>query len=150
MQRSLTHQKPLTLFVYIFFFVIYESLSSIYLFLPPMLAVLFVLFAKALQSGNTISVLLISFCLVVFEAENGYLLFSSIIYFALIYKFVLPKLNKNFSCNSCINISYVLLAYLGYYLFCMLLANIFLLPAPSISYYIVYYIIIEFLIVSVL
>ena len=150
MQRSITHQKPLTLFAYIFFFIVYESLSSIYPFLPPLLAVLFVLFAKALKSGDTLLVLLISFCLVVFEAEYGYLLFSTIIYFVLVYKFVLPQLNKNFSCNSCINISYVLLAYLGYYLFCVLLANIFLLPMPSIDYYIVYYIIIEFLIVSIL
>ncbi len=150
MQRSLTHQKPLTLFAYIFFFIIYESLSSIYLFLPPLLAVLFVLFAKALKSGNTISVLLVSLCLVVFEAENGYLLFSSIIYFSLVYKLLLPKLNKNFSCKSCINISYVLLAYLGYYLFCTVLANIFLLPMPSISFYIIYYIVIEFFIVSIL
>ncbi len=150
MQRSITHQKPLTLFAYIFFFVIYESLSSIYLFLPPLLAVLFVLFAKALKSGNTVSVLLVSFCLVVFEAENGYLLFSTIIYFAIVYKFIMPQLNKNFSCNSCINISYVLLAYLGYYLFCILLSNIFLLPMPSINYYIIYYIVIEFFIVSIL
>ncbi len=150
MQRSITHQKPLTLFAYIFFFVIYESLSSIYLFLPPLLAVLFVLFAKALKSGNTVSVLLVSFCLVVFEAENGYLLFSTIIYFAIVYKFIMPQLNKNFSCNSCINISYVLLAYLGYYLFCILLSNIFMLPMPSINYYIIYYIIIEFFIVSIL
>ncbi len=150
MQRSITHQKPLALFAYIFFFVIYESLSSIYLFLPPLLAVLFVLFAKALKSNNTVSVLLVSFCLVVFEAENGYLLFSTIIYFAIIYKFIMPQLNKNFSCNSCINISYVLLAYLGYYLFCVLLANIFMLPMPSINYYIIYYIVIEFFIVSIL
>lgn len=150
MQRSISNQKPLTLFIYVVLFAIYESLSSIYLFLPPLLAVLFVLLAHAIKKVNIVLIFLISFCLILFEAEKGYLLFSSIIYFGLIYKFVLPKLIQNFSCLSCVRISYVLLAYVGYFLFCAILSNIFLLPMPSISYYIIYYIIIEFFIVSVL
>ncbi len=150
MQRSIFNQKPLTLFAYIIVFIIYESLSSIYLFLPPLFAVLFVLFARAIKNDNGVAIFLISFCLIIFEAEKGYLLFSSIIYFALIYKFVLPKLVQNFSCASCIRISYVLLAYVGFFLFSAILAKIFLLPMPSISYYIIYYIVIEFFIVSAL
>ena len=150
MQRSISDQKPLTLFIYIIIFIIYESLSSIYLFLPPLFAVLFVLFARAIKRDNSVGIFLIAFCLILYEAEKGYLLFSSIIYFGLIYKFVLPRLVQNFSCTSCIRISYVLLAYLGFFLFSVVLSNIFLLPMPSISYYIIYYIVIEFFIVSVL
>ena len=44
MQRSITHKKSIAPFVYIVLFAIYESLSSIYLFLPPLFGVLFVLF----------------------------------------------------------------------------------------------------------
>ncbi len=150
MQRSLTHQKSLTPFLYVLLFIIYEGLSSIYLFLPPMFAVLFVLFARAIKREDALSIFLVSFCLLVFEADKGYLLFSSIIYLTLVYKFILPKITTNFSCNSCVNISYVLFSYLGFFIFSLLIANIFLLPVPSINYYIVYYIIIEFLIVSVL
>jgi hypothetical protein len=40
--------------------------------------------------------------------------------------------------------------YLGFFLFNSILSNVFLFPMPSISYYIIYYIIIEFLIVSIL
>lgn len=150
MQRSITHKNPVETFVYIILFIIYESLSSVYLFLPPLLAVLFVLFAKALKREDSVGIFLIAFCLVVFEAEKGYMLFSSIIYFLLIYKFVMPKLNQNFSCASCIKISYILLAYIGYFFFTMLIANVFLLSVPSMNYYIIYYIVIEFFIVSIL
>ena len=151
MQRSIPNKKSLTdSFLYILLYVLYESLSSIYLFLPPLFGVLFILLASALKKDDTLSIVLISICLVVFEADKGYILFSSLIYFVVIYKFILPRIIQNSNCYSCIKISYVLLAYLGFYLFTYLLAHIFLMPIPSISYYIIYYIVIEFFIVSLL
>jgi hypothetical protein len=150
MQRSITHQKPIVPFLYVVLFILYSSLSSIYLFLPPLFAVLFVLFSNALKRDDLIFVLIVSFCLVLYEANLGYTLFSSIIYFTLAYKFIMPKITQNFSCKSCVKISYVLIAYIGYYLFLVLIAKIFLLPLPEISYYIVYYIVTEFFIVSIL
>lgn len=150
MQRSLSHQNPFITLLYVVVFVLYSSLSSIYPMLPPMLAVLFVLFSKALAQKDTLYILLISFCLVIFEANYGYMLFSSIIYFYIVYKFILPKISQNFSCLTCIKITSVLLAYIGYFLFFSLIANIFLLPNPDVSYYIVYYIVIEFFFVSLL
>ena len=150
MQRSITNKKPIILFWYIVFFALYESLSSIYLFLPPMLAVLYILFSRALNEENTTYLILVSLSLVIFEAEKGYLIFSTIIYFTFVYKFITPKLNQNFSCNSCIKLSSVLLAYIGFFIYSLIIAKIFLLPVPSINYYIIYYIVIEFLIVSIL
>ena len=150
MQRSISHQKPLVPFIYIILFIIYGSLSSIYLFLPPLLAVLFVLFSNAMKREDLLMLILVSICLLMFEANKGYMVFSSIVYFALVYKFVMPKIIQNFSCSSCIKISYVLLAYLGYYIYLLVISNIFLLPAPEINFYIVYYMIIEFFLVSLL
>ncbi len=150
MQRSISHQKPLVPFLYIVLFAIYGSLSSIYLFLPPLLAVLFVLFSNALKRDDLLMLVLVSFCLLLFEANKGYMLFSTIVYFGLIYKFVLPKIIQNFSCNSCIKISYVLLAYLGYYLYLVLISNIFFLPMPELNFYVLYYVVIEFFLVSLL
>ena len=150
MQRNLSNKKPLVPLLYITLFVVYSSLSSIYLILPPLLAVLFVLYSNAIKKDDFSLIMLISFCLVIFEANKGYPLFSTIIYFTLVYKFIIPKIIQNFSCNSCVRISYVLLAYIGYYLFLVIVANIFLLPLPSIDYYIVYYIVIEFFFVSLL
>ena len=118
--------------------------------MPPLFGVLFLLFSRALNKNENIYIYLIVFCLVVFEVDKGYPLFSSTVYFLLIHKFVLPKIKQNFSCTSCINISYILLAYFGFYLFSLLLANIFLLSIPELHYYIIYYIVIEFFLVSVL
>ncbi len=151
MQRSIPNKKSLTdNFSYIIFFIIYESLSSIYLFLPPLFGVLFVLLINALNKNDNITFIFVSFCLLIFEADKGYTIFSSIVYLLLIYKFILPKIIQNVSCYSCIKLLYILLAYLGFYMFNLFLANIFLLPIPSINYYIVYYIVIEFFIVSLL
>ena len=150
MQRNLSNKKPLVPLLYVAIFVVYSSLSSIYLILPPLLAVLFVLYSNAIKKNDFLLIMLISFCLVIFETNKGYPLFSTIIYFTLVYKVIIPKVIQNFSCNSCVRISYVLLAYVGYYLFLMIVANIFLLPLPSIDYYIVYYIVIEFFFVSLL
>jgi len=150
MQRSISHQKPLVPFLYVVVFIFYSSLSTIYLFLPPLFAVLFVLYSKALKQEDFLFVMIISFCLVIYEANKGFLLFSSIIYFSLAYKFIMPKIMQNFSCKSCIKISYVVVAYLGYYIFLATLAKIFMQPLPDIDYYIIYYIVIEFFLVSIL
>jgi hypothetical protein len=131
-------------------FVLYESLSSIYLFLPPLLGVLFFLFIQAFRKEDLLSIVLIVFSILVYESEKGYLLFSAIIYFAIILKYVLPKIEQNLNCKVCTKISIVILAYVGFYLFTSILSTIFLLPMPSINYYILYYIVIEFLIVSIL
>ena len=150
MQRSISNQKHIVTFAYIIFYLIYESLSSIYLFLPPMFAVLFVLYSKAMDKQDFVSLIILAFCLMVYEADKGYLLFSTIIYFTLVNNFVMPKITKSFNCNSCIKFLYVVITYIGYYLFLVLISNIFLLETPSIDYYIVYYIVIEFFIVGLL
>lgn len=150
MQRSITYNQPLVLFFYLVLFVIYSSLSSIYPILPPLFALLFVLFSKALDRGDTLFVLLVSFCLIIYEANFSYILFSSIIYFYLAKKIIMPKIEQSFSCSSCIKMAYVLFAYLGYFFFLTLLSNIFLLNTPEINYYIIYYIVLEFFIVSLL
>jgi hypothetical protein len=43
-----------------------------------------------------------------------------------------------------------LLAYMGFFLFSLLLAKIFDTPMPALNYYIIYYIVIEFFLVSML
>jgi len=150
MQRSISDQKSIKVFLYIILFIVYNSLSTIYLFLPPLFAVLFVLFSKALDDDDSLQIILVSFCLLIFEVNFNYLFFSSIIYFYILYRFIMPKLAQNFSCNACIKISTIILSYLGYYIFLEIISNIFLLPEPEINFYTLYYIVIEFFIVGLL
>ena len=150
MQRSISNQNNIELLAYIVFFIIYSSLATVYPLLPPLLSVLFVFFIRALDKDNLTNLLIISFCLVIFEANNGYILFSTILYFYAIYRLVLPKIKQNISCPQCIKVSYVFLSYLGYYLTLLLLSNIFLQSSPQFNYYIVYYIVIELFLVTLL
>jgi len=151
MQRSISHKKNIkNIFLYVLIFTLYQSLSSIYLFLPPLFGILFIFFIQALNKQDNISILFISLCLVIFEAEKGYILFSSIIFLLVAYKFILPKIKQSFNCYSCIKFTYILLAYLGFLVTNTLFENIFLIDLPDANYYIVYYIVIEFFIASLL
>jgi hypothetical protein len=118
--------------------------------MPPMLAVLFFLFIQAFRKDDLLSIVLIVFSILVFESEKGYLLFSAVIYFALVLKLILPKIEQNFNCKVCVNVSLVLLAYIGFYFFTSILSSVFMLPMPQMNYYVIYYMVIEFLIVSIL
>ncbi|WP_246032242.1 hypothetical protein [Sulfurimonas crateris] len=150
MQRSISHQNSLTPLLYAALFVIYTAISGIYLLLPPLFAILYLLFSKALKQEDVVLLSLVAVCLLFFEAQNSYMLFSAIIYFALIHRYVIPKIKQNFNCNLCVNLSIVILVYIGFFLFCSLLSNIFLLPMPSINYYVLYYMAIEFIILSLI
>jgi len=150
MQRSITHKNDLDKFIYVLLFVVYQSLSSIYLFLPPLLGVLFYLFTISLKDKNTLNIVLIVFCILVFEADKGYKMFSAVLFFLIIYRFILPSIVKNFNCYSCISSSYTILTYIGFFLFNLILSYIFIDDIPNFTYYIIYYIVIEFLIVSAL
>lgn len=151
MQRSFAYQTALKQLGFFALFVLYLSLSSIYPLLPPLFAILFVLYMYALKKKEGFLFLLIIFALLLYEAEKGYMLFSALIFFVLLERFVVPKLKQNFNCKSCITFIIVVMCYIGFYLYLMLIANIFILPKPDISlYYAIYYIMIEFLLVSLL
>ncbi|ABB44352.1 conserved hypothetical protein [Sulfurimonas denitrificans DSM 1251] len=131
-------------------FLVYTALSGIYLFLPPLLTVLYFYFSKALKKEQTSVLILTIFCLLFFESENSYVLFSTIIYFSILHKYIVPKITQSFSCVTCINFMIVLFVYVGFFLFYSFLSNIFLFALPAINYYVIYYIVIEFLILSIL
>ena len=150
MQRSIAYQNALLGFLAILAFVPYVSLSSIHLFLPPLFGVLFFLFARALDRQDLGYAIVIALMLFIFEIDKGYVLFSSLIYFSLLYVIILPKLKQIIDCRWCLNLIYVLLAYVGYWLFMLLFHQVFLMPLPAIDWYIIYYIAIEFLLVSLL
>jgi len=115
-----------------------------------MFGVLFLLFSRAVDEMDSVLISLVVFCLLLFEAEKGYVLFTSIIYFIVLYKFVIPKIQQSLSCVSCVKFLSVVIVYVGFYFFTLLLSSIFMLPIPNITYYIVYYIVVEYFITSIL
>jgi len=150
MQRSLSYKNPLAPYFYGVLFFLYTALSGIYVFLPPLFAILYFYFSKSLKQEDSVALFLLIFCLILFEAANGYVLFSAIIYFFLLHRYVVPKIMQSFSCTACIKFITTLLVYLGFFVFYSLLSSIFMFPSPHINPYVLYYIVIEFLILSVL
>jgi hypothetical protein len=125
----------------------YQSLSSIYLLLPPMLGVLFFYFIHALEKEDLSKLLLVLLLLLVFEAEKDFLLFSSLVYFTFIYRFVIPHLRIMISCAVCLKVIFLMIAYLGYILFSYILSQVLWVEAPSVDWHVFYYMFIEFFLV---
>jgi len=147
MQRSLTNKKILTGLGLSLGFALYQSLSSIYLLLPPMLGVLFFYFVDALQKEDLPKLLLVILLLLVFEAEKDFLLFSSLVYFTFVYRFVIPRLRIMTNCRVCLKVIFLFLAYPGFILFSYVLSQVLWVEAPSMDWHIFYYMFIEFFLV---
>lgn len=147
MQRSLTYKNILVGIGLSIGFVLYQSLSSIYLLLPPMFAVLFFYFINALEKENLSRLLLVILLLLVFEAEKDFLLFSSLVYFTFVYRFVIPRLRIMINCAVCLKIIFVVIAYLGYIFYSYILSQVLWVEVPTFDWHIFYYMFVEFFLV---
>jgi hypothetical protein len=150
MQRNITRQTALTGVIYLAAYIIYVGMSSLYLWLPPLLGVLFYHYMLSLKQQDFTYLLLITLMLLIFEVEKGFLLFTSIIFFTLFHHFIVPKIQQYVNCTGCLKFIYVFLTYVGYIAFTIVIHQVFWMPLPSFDWYILYYILIEFLIVSLL
>jgi len=150
MQRSLAYQDHLSGLLLALLFVAYEGLSGMYLFLPPLFGVLFYLYMVAMQRQSFLMLLYVTVLLLVFEAQQGYLIFSTLLYFTFVYRFIVPKLRQLVDCRNCLRLLYVLLAYVGFWLFSLLVSQVLWLDAPSIGWAVLWYIAVEFMVVTLL
>jgi len=150
MQRSITYPFYIKAFMLFTLYLVYESLSTIYLFLPPLFGILFYYFIRALDKQDIALLLLVVALSLVYEADKGYLMLSSLVFFSFTYKFINPKLEQLIECRRCLDLIYIIIAYLGYWLFSLLLQQMFLLEFSTIDWHVVWYIVFEFLVVGLL
>lgn len=149
MQRSFSYQNVINRLLLVGLFVLYISLSSIYLLLPPLLAILFYAYYDALSKHDLFGLIIISLMLLVFEAEKGFWIGSTIIFFTLLSRYLLPKLEQLIQCRTCMAAIFVSLGYLGYWAFMLIADGVLLLSPPMIDWHIGLYMIIEFLVLAV-
>ena len=147
MQRSISYQNVINQLFLVGLFVIYISLNSMYLLMPPLLAVLFVVYHRALSRHDLFSLIIISSMLLVFEAEKGFWFGSTILFFTFLSYYLLPKMEQTLQCRICMVALSVLLAYPGYWLFVWFINKLLLMSVPSIDWHIVLYMIVEFLVI---
>jgi hypothetical protein len=150
MQRSITYPFYIKAGMLFIIYLIYESLSNIYLSLPPLFGVLFFYFIRSLDKQDISLLLLVVALLLVYEADKGYLFLSSLVYFSFVYKFVLPRLEQSIECKRCLHFIYILLAYIGFWLFSLLLQQVLWFEFSTIDWHVVWYIFFEFLLVGLL
>ncbi len=150
MQRSITYQNALSNLFWVVAFGIYSALSSIYLFLPPMLALIGYLFYRSLTRHDLYSLIIFSIMLLMIEAEKGYWFGSSILFFTLLSHYVIPYLDKTMRCKLCIKAIFVASGYLLFWVFITLINGVLLLSLPAFDWHIFLYMAIEFALIAVL
>ena len=148
MQRSITYQNALSTLLWVGVFSIYSALTSIYLFLPPLFAVIGYLLYRSLSRYDLFSLIVYSVMLLIIEAEKGYWFGSSIIFFILLSQYLLPRLEQNMRCDLCIKGIFVLSSYLLFWVFMTLLNGILLLQAPALDWHVLFYMGIEFALIA--
>jgi hypothetical protein len=114
-----------------------------------MLAVLFYAYHDALSKHDLFRLLIASAMLLIFEAEKGFWFGSTIIFFTLLSRYLLPRFELVLQCRICMAAIFSVLGYLGYWIFMLLANGILLLHPPMIDWHSGLYMIIEFLILSV-
>jgi membrane-associated HD superfamily phosphohydrolase len=149
MQRSITYKSIVSDFLWVAVFATYIALSSIYLFLPPMLAVLGYLYYRALQRSDLFSLVIASIMLLMFEAEKGYWFGSTLVFFTLISHYVMPKLEQTIQCKICIKGIFVLSSYFGFTLFLGMVNSVLLISLPTLDWHVLFYMAIEFSLIAI-
>ena len=150
MQRSFPYQDALNWAVLVAAYVVYISLSSMYLLLPPLLALLFFAFYRSLARHDLIGLIAISAMLLVFEAEKGYWFGSTILFFVFLIRYLLPKIEQVVQCRICMAAIFILFAYPLYWLFMWTGNQVLMLAPPAIDWHLALYMLIEFLILAAL
>ncbi|MFZ3053919.1 MAG: hypothetical protein WA099_10980 [Sulfuricurvum sp.] len=150
MQRSITYQNALSSLFWVVAFGIYSALSSIYLFLPPMLALLGYLFYRSLTRNDLYSLVIFSLMLLMIEAEKGYWFGSSILFFTLISQYTLPYLEQTMRCKLCIKALFVVASYFLFWIFMTMINGIFLLDLPAFDWHSFLYMAIEFALIAMI
>ncbi|KIM10581.1 MAG: hypothetical protein KU37_09800 [Sulfuricurvum sp. PC08-66] len=143
MQRNITYQEALKYFAYFLALLFYETLTKIYVWLPPLLGLAFLVFVYAIENNKLYLLLYTVGYLVVFEADNGYILLSSVLFFVLLYYLGLMRLRQIISCEKCLDYMSVALAYGGFYLFSFVIHPLGDFETPSMDGWVMYYILIE-------
>lgn len=111
MQRNRITQKNLGYFFAFIFLAIYCFLGDIFIFLPPLLGVMFVLFSHSIRQRKNANLALIFLFLLWIECDKGLPLGSLIVFFIFYYLLVFNPIE--FWVRKKMSVLYVFLVYLG-------------------------------------
>lgn len=114
MQRNRIAKKNISYFLAFVFFALYCFLGDVFVFLPPMLGVMFVFFCHSVMQRKYANLALIFLFLLWMECDKGLPLGVLVIFFTFYYFLVFIPMEFLFRKNK--NFAYVLLVYLGVFI----------------------------------
>ena len=143
MQRNITYQRDLKHFFLLIIVLVYEAISTIHSYLPPLFGFMFIIFLNALKDNSKFLVFTTIIYLLFFEANRDFSIFSSILFFVISIYYIEPTLKKIIKCNKCLIPILITWIYLGYTIFINASYFILSIEEPVFNILIFYYIIIE-------
>jgi hypothetical protein len=135
--------KNLSYFIFLLF---YELLSTIYLVLPPLLGIGFILFIHFIRKQDVKNISLVVIFLLFYDLQRDYIILTSVIFY-LFFLFFLPKIEQLFDCRKCLLSFYILLVYSGHWIYMNAIHHIFSKDLISFDWHIFYYAFFEFFLV---
>lgn len=129
---------------------LYESVVSMYFFLPPLIGVLFVLFVRFDDEDNFYAFLAIIAGILCLESENNLpmgILLGLYLFLALL---VIPKLEIMINTPKVISVASVLIVYLGFYLLMLFFQSAFGSEMMGKAWMLLFYVVCEMIIVMFL
>ena len=147
MQRDSIYKKNLKYFIIFILLIIYESISSIYLFFTPLFGVSFYFILTNINKKDYIFPVILAFIYIfIFEIDKGFIPFSFIIFFIIYYFFIFHKINNFFSEKNYRIFFHIINAYIGYYFVNLILDYLFNFAVPSLNFIYLLYIVSDILI----
>ena len=148
MQRSIFNYQPLVPIFLLIGLVLYESVTSIYVYITPLAGYIFLYIVENHHDKEKRWIIASLFLyLIYFEIDKGFFVFSSLILFLIYTKFFHTELKATMACKNCFKLTIITIYYIGFYILNLFASLIFNqdLPKMDISYII--YIISDFILV---
>mgnify|MGYP006292852593 CR=1 FL=1 len=147
LQRKINDQDYLALGLVWLTLLVWESISNIYQYMPPLFG--FAITGALIVRHKYYTIGLFAF-LLFFEADHSYFLFSTWLYFMFHTNFLIPVISSLIDCKKCLLITSVVLGYILYYTFLHLLETLLLEHTSAYNIYLIsVYIAIESLLIFV-
>ena len=134
MQRSIINYQPIIPFVLLIGLILYESITSIYIYITPLAGFIFLYIIENFENKDKRWIIVVLFIyLTYFELDRGFFILSSLILFLIYYNFIHEELEATIACQNCLKATIILVYYLGFYILNLLFALIFNYSLPKLD-----------------
>ncbi|MDA3967397.1 MULTISPECIES: hypothetical protein [Helicobacter] len=142
-RRNSTDKKYLKNIILSICCIVYVCITDIFYLLPPLFGVIYILSQEYYEQHEYGAFYILVPYFIFFEASKGLLFLSSILFIVFSFKIVLPKFRRLFGYSKIFIPLFIFYAYFGYFAFLYLFSYLFDYPSPTFSFILVFYSIIE-------